>query len=90
MIDIIRTTITLTCFNTNWKETGSTPLTLITCGLVLHSLLFIEMQLNKFTLAKIVNPTKNTFLTNPSILLHYVIIFFSLNIYEYQQYHQHQ
>ena len=83
MIDIIRTTTTLTCFNTNWKEKGSTPLTLTTCGLVLHSLLFIEIQLNEFAfvkLDKIANPTKKHFFNKSKFFdLHYVI-FFSSNI----------
>ena len=73
MTDIVTITTTFTCFNTKWKNTGSCPLTLTTCGLVLHSLLLIELQLNEFTLAKlekIVNPTKNA-----NILLHYIIFF---------------
>ena len=58
------------------KNTGSSQLTLTICGLSLHLWLFIEIQLIEFTLVKlgqIVNPAKNTFLTNPNILLHYVI-----------------
>ena len=46
------------------KKTGSSPLTLTIFGLVLHSRLFIEIQLNEFMLVKldkIINPTKNTF-----------------------------
>ena len=65
LIDIITTTTTFTCFNTEWKKnTGSSPLTLATCGLVLHSSLLIEIQLNEFMLVKldkIINPVKNTF-----------------------------
>ena len=74
------------------QNTGSLLLTLTISGLTLHFWLFIEIQLNEFTLIKvdkIVNPAKNAFLTNPNTLLHYVI-FFSLNICECPLYHQHQ
>ena len=60
------------------EKTGSSPLTLTTCGLVLHSRLFIEIQLNEFMLVKldkIVIPAKKTFLANPNILVHYVVYF---------------
>ena len=56
-------------------------LTLITCGLVLHSWLFIEIQLNELAfvkLDKIVNSMKNTFLTNLNISI-YTMLFFSSN-----------
>ena len=46
------------------KNTGSFPLTLTICGLTLHFRLFIEMQLNKFTLVKVdknANPVKKHF-----------------------------
>ena len=45
------------------KTTGSSPLTLTTCGLVLHSSLFIEIKLNEFAVVKLdknVNPAKKT------------------------------
>ena len=61
------------------EKTGSSPLTLTTCGLVLHSWLFIEIQLNEFAfvkLDKIVNPMKNTFLTNPNIFIYTISFFF--------------
>ena len=72
------------------EKTGSSPLTLTTCGLVLHSWLFIEIQLKEFPfvrLDKIMNPSKNTFLTNLNIFIYTMLFFFSLNIYECQQYH---
>ena len=57
---------------------GLLLLTLTTCGLVLHSWFFIEVQfngiaLNGITLVKfyrIVNPMKNTLLTNPHIFIY--------------------
>ena len=63
------------------KKTGSSPLTLTTCGLVLHSLLLIEIQLNGISskdfafveLNEIVNHTKNTFLTKPNIFIYKII-----------------
>ena len=63
---------------------GLLLLILITYGLVLHSWFFIEIQfngvaLNKVTFVKfdkIVNPTKNTFLTNLNIFI-YTMLFFS-------------
>ena len=61
------------------KNTGSSPLTLITRGLVLHSSLFIEIQLNELAfvkLDKIVNPAKNTLLTNPDIFIYTMLFFF--------------
>ena len=76
----------------NGKNTDSYPLTLITCGLVLHSWFFIGKQFNEFVFVKfdkIVNPMKNKFLTNPNIFS-YTMLFFTLNIYECLQYHQHQ
>ena len=66
------------------EKTGSSPLTLMTCGLVLHSSLLIEIQLsgiafNEFAFAKpdkIVNPAKNNFFNKSKHLhLHYVIFF---------------
>ena len=53
-------------------------LTLTVGGLTLYSWLFIEIQLNKFTLVKVYknpNPVKKYFLINPNTLLHYVILF---------------
>ena len=67
------------------KNTGSAPLTLATWDLVLHSWLFIEIQLKEFAFAKagkVVNPTKETFLTNLNIFI-YTMFFFSSNTYEY-------
>ena len=67
-------------------------LTLTTCGLVLHSWLFTEIQLNELAFVKsdkIVNPTKKLFLTNSNIFI-YIMLFFPLNIYECLSYHQHQ
>ena len=57
----------------------------------------MEIQLNGIAfnefafvkLHKIVNPMKNTFLTNLNIFI-YTMLFFSLNIYECQQCHQYQ
>ena len=59
-------------------------LTLTTCGFVLHSWLFTEIQLNGITFNelafvksdKIVNPMKNTFLTNPNIFIYAMLFFF--------------
>ena len=54
------------------KNTCSSLLTLTIQDLNLHFLLFIEIQRNEFTLVKldkIVNPTKNTFLTNWNIFI---------------------
>ena len=71
---------------------GLLLLTWTTCGLVLQSWFFIEKQFNGIAFAKlekIVNPTKNTFLTNPNIFI-YTMLFFLLNICECLQYHQHQ
>ena len=67
------------------------PLTLTTYGLVLHSWFFMEIQFNGVVLSgitfakfdKIVNPMKNTFLTNLNTFI-YIMLFFSLNIYEYR------
>ena len=36
----------------NGKNTGSSQLTLTTCSLVLHSWLFIEIELNEFAFVK--------------------------------------
>ena len=58
------------------KKTGSSPLTLTIFGLVLHSRLFIEIQLNEFMLVKldkIINPTKNTFFSSNNCNILYVI-----------------
>ena len=63
----------------NGKTTGLSPLALTTYGLVLHSWLLNEIQLNEFTLVKldkIYNPTKNNFLTNPNILIYTMLFFF--------------
>ena len=61
------------------KNTGSSPLTLITCGLALHSWLFIEIQFNgEFAFVKsdkIVNPMKNIFLTNLNIFIYIMLCF---------------
>ena len=43
----IKTATTFTCLDNKWKNTGSSPLPLISCGLVLYSWLFIEIQLNE-------------------------------------------
>ena len=60
------------------------PLTLITCGLVLHSWLYIEIQLSGIAFKelafvksdKIVNPMKNTFLVNLNVFIYTVLLFF--------------
>ena len=60
------------------KKRDSLLLTLTICGLTLHSLLFLEMQRNQYTQVKVnknANPVKKHFLTNPSILLYYIILF---------------
>ena len=52
------------------KKTGSSPLTLIACGLVLQSWLFIEIQLNEFAFVKpdkIVVATKKTLISSTSV-----------------------
>ena len=63
---------------------GLLLLTLTISGLALRGWLFIGIQLNGITFKelgfvkfdRIVNPTKNTSLTNPNILiLHYIILF---------------
>ena len=62
---------------------GLLLLTLRTCGLVLRSWLFAEIQLIGIAfngiafgkLDKIVNPTKNTILANPNIFI-YTMFFF--------------
>ena len=63
---------------------GLLLLTLTTCGLVLHSWFFNEIQFNgiafngvafvKFD--KIVNPMNNTFLANLNIFLYIMLFFF--------------
>ena len=62
IIDIVASTTVFACFNAKRKKnTGSSQLALTICGLTLHSYLFIEIQLNKFTLVKVdkkVNPVK--------------------------------
>ena len=73
------------------KNTGSSPLTLIICGLSLHSWLFIEIQLNEIALVKVdknANPVKNPF-NKPK---HFIILshFFLLNNCECLKYHQLQ
>ena len=76
IIDIVATTAAFTCFNTKWKNTGSSPLTLTSCGLTLHSWLFTEIQLSgaalyEFTPVKVNKNAylvKKHFLINPSIL----------------------
>ena len=57
---------------------GLLILTLTTYGLVLHSWLFIETQVNEFAFVKsdkIVNLMKNTILTNLNIFI-YIMFFF--------------
>ena len=57
---------------------GLLLLTLAISGLALHAWLFIEIQVNEFTLVKldiIANPRKNTFLTNLNTII-YTISFF--------------
>ena len=79
IVNIITSTTTFTRFNTNGKNTGSFLLTLTTCGFVLHSRLFIEIQLNELALAepdKKANPMENTFLTNPNIFIYTISFFF--------------
>ena len=74
-----------TCFNTKRKKHRFIPI----CGLILHSWLFIEIQLNKFTLVKVdenVNPVKEHLLINPNILCHS----FSLTSCECLKYQQLQ
>ena len=59
-------------------------LTWTTCGLVLHSWFFIEIQFNEVALNgiafvkfdKISNPMKNTFLTNLNIFIYIILFFF--------------
>ena len=83
MIDIIPTMTAFTCFNTKWKKTGLSPLSLTICGLALHSRLFIEIQLNELMLMKldkIINPTKSTFLINPNIFIYTILCFFHQKI----------
>ena len=74
-IRIINITTTATAFIVsiiNGKNTGSSPLTLTTCGLVLHFWFFIQIQLNGIAFKelafvksdKIVNPRKSGFLIN--------------------------
>ena len=78
MIDIITTTTIFTCFNTKWKKHRLISININNLGLVLHSLLLIETQPNKFPLVKldtIVDPMKNTSLTNPNIVI-YTAMFF--------------
>ena len=58
---------------------GLLLLTLKISGLALHYWLFIEMQLNEFAFVKldrIVNPVKNTFLTNLVIFIYIISFFF--------------
>ena len=58
---------------------GLLLITLTICGLVLHSWLIIEIQLNELTfvkLDKIDNPMKNTFLTHLNILIYTMTFFF--------------
>ena len=63
---------------------GLLLLTFIISGLALHSWLFIEIQLNGIALNelaflkfdRIVNPIKNTFLTNPNTLIYTMSFFF--------------
>ena len=62
------------------KNVDSLLLMLTIWGLNLHSRLFIEKQLNRFTLVKVhknTNPVKNYLLVKPCILSYYVI--FSLD-----------
>ena len=83
MVDIITATTTFTCFNTKWKKHKLISININNLGYC-FTLLFIEIQLsgiafNEFTLAKpdkIVNPTKNTFLTNPNIFIYTMLFFF--------------
>ena len=59
------------------KNTGPSLLTLTIFGLTFHSWLFIEIQLNEFTLVKLdktVNPAKSTFLKIKTF--YYTILFF--------------
>ena len=71
---------------------GLLVLTLIISGLALHGWLLIEIQLNGIAfslvvfsgavlngivkLDRIVNPVKNTFLTNPNIFIYTISFFF--------------
>ena len=76
IIDTVATTAAFDCFNTKGKKVDYLLVILTICGLILHSLLFIEIQLNKFTLVKVVknaNPVKKHFLVNPNIL--YCLLF---------------
>ena len=71
-----------TCFN-KWKNYRFISIIINNCGLVLHSLLFIEVQLIELTFlrpGKIVNPMENTSKSNKSKYLH--LQFFSVNIYD--------
>ena len=74
---------------------GLSLLTLTISGLALHGWLLIEIRLNLFAfklvvfsgavfmkLDRIVNPVKNTFLTNPNIFIYTTSFFFLWNIYE--------
>ena len=65
------------------KKTGSLPLALTTCGLTLHSRLFIEIQLNEIQLTPVkvdknINPIKKHFLINQTF---YTILYV---IYKHQ------
>ena len=51
VIDIVTTTTAFTYLDTKGKNTGFLLLTLTICDLVLHSGLFIEIQLKEFTLS---------------------------------------
>ena len=80
IINIITATTTFICFNTKWKKYRLISININNfCGLVLHSWLFIEIQLKKFAFAKpdkIVNLMKNTFLTNLNIFIYTMLFFF--------------
>ena len=58
---------------------GLLLLTLTISGLALHGWLFIEIELKELAFVKfdrIVNPTKNTFLTNLNIFIYIMSFFF--------------
>ena len=86
MVNIITATTVFTCFNTKWKKHTFISINInITCGLVLHSWFFIEIQLNGIPFKKLafvksdkfVNPRKNAFLINWNIL-YYTIIYLEI------------
>ena len=61
------------------EKTGSSALTVTTCGLVLQIWLFIKTQFDEFAFVKpdeTVNPIKNIFLANLNIFIYTMLFFF--------------